>query len=484
MKSKYLRDASEDTLVSFTSGWLNDGIGYLHIGDFKDGIASTARAIDAFLERFGSARALVVDVRFNPGGNGRVAELVANRFADRKRHYLRVQTRYGRSHDDLFPEEYRNLEPAGPVQFTRPTILLTHRFSESAADNFALAMRVLPHVTLVGDLTAGAFSAQYPDRLPNGWVLWVAFKVIRDHNGVCWDGIGVPPDMRIRNRPEDISAGVDRVLEFALGLLETGDPKPQEEPASLVNLKTSLVKEYARNVQDQGQETAIATLEQGLAEESGSYFFSPDEVMQQAGEYLRRGEFPEAIGLLQACRREFPQVASTYGMLASAYLRAGDLEAAEEVLRQSESVEAMLPWEPTQIDRVRAAVRKERRGSAADIVGQALAVGGVPAGEEKLRQLLASQDTVPDTGPIFDERDFNTLGYRLLQEGSTDAAIFIFETVVELYPDSWNAYDSLGEALMQAGQKERAIDSYRRSIQLNPRNAGGRAMLERLEADS
>jgi predicted TPR repeat methyltransferase len=34
---------------------------------------------------------------------------------------------------------------------------------------------------------------------------------------------------------------------------------------------------------------------------------------------------------------------------------------------------------------------------------------------------------------------------------------------------------------MKAGWKERAIESYRKSLELNPGNTGGRAMLKRLE---
>ena len=86
-----------------------------------------------------------------------------------------------------------------------------------------------------------------------------------------------------------------------------------------------------------------------------------------------------------------------------------------------------------------------------------------------------------DTGPVFDESDFNTLGYRLLQEGNLEGAVYLFEKAAQLYPDSWNAYDSLGEALAQAGLKERAIECYRKSLELNPRNANGRETLKRLE---
>lgn len=478
VKTKYLQGKFTDALDgSFTSGWLAEGIGYLHIGDFKDGREPTTRAIDAFMSEFASARTVVVDVRGNPGGTGRVAELVANRFTDRRRHYMQNQTRYGPHHDDLGSVDYRNIEPGGLIQFTGPTVLLTHRFSASAADDFALAMRVLPHVTVVGDLTEGAFSAQFPDRMPNGWTLWVAFKVSTDHNGVCYDGLGVPPDLRILNTPADIAAGTDRVLEFAQKLLERGAPAPQDEAHSLANLRTSLVEEYVRDVSDQGLETAITALNRARAAGGDAHFFSPDEVMQQAGQYMGREQYREAIGLLRACREDFPQFASTYAMLVQAYLGTGDVAAAEAVLAEAESIEAMLPWEPQQIERARTALRKARLGSAATIVGQALADGGIPAAEKTLQELLSRRDT----GPVFEELDFNALGYRFLQERSLENAVYVFEKAVQLYPDSWNVYDSLGEALVQAGQKERAIKSYRKSLELNPRNKSGREALERLE---
>nr|MCU0982767.1 tetratricopeptide repeat protein [Pirellulaceae bacterium] len=41
---------------------------------------------------------------------------------------------------------------------------------------------------------------------------------------------------------------------------------------------------------------------------------------------------------------------------------------------------------------------------------------------------------------------------------------------VALFPDSWNAWDSLGEVAAKAGLKEKAVASYRRSLELNPQN--------------
>ena len=254
VKSKYLQGkATEAIKGKVTYGWLTPDVGYLHIFDFKGSPDPIYQAIDAAVAQFATARALVVDVRENTGGTGRTAEAVAGRFADTKRHFMRARTRYGRKHDELLPPDYRNVVPSGPSQFTRPTVLLTDRFTASAAEGFTLAMRVQPHVTVVGDLTEGAFSAQAPDRMPNGWTLWVAFHVATDHNGVNWDGIGIPPDLRIVNTAADVAAGIDRPIEFSLDLLDKGTPAPQDESSSLANLKTSVVLTYLETAKGKGQ---------------------------------------------------------------------------------------------------------------------------------------------------------------------------------------------------------------------------------------
>jgi CubicO group peptidase (beta-lactamase class C family) len=81
----------------------------------------------------------------------------------------------------------------------------------------------------------------------------------------------------------------------------------------------------------------------------------------------------------------------------------------------------------------------------------------------------------------FREPELNTLGYTLLQTGRAADAIEVFKLNVEMFPQSANAYDSLGEGYAVAGNKELALINYRKSLELDPTNANAREFIQRLE---
>ena len=124
----------------FQYGWVGRDIGYIHFYGFQPEVGNEA-AIDSILNYFSSANALIVDIRHNSGGHDAVGKIIADRFADKRRLYMITRDRNGPQYDDFSEPRYWHVEPA-PLTFTRPIILLANRFSVSAAENFALAMRV------------------------------------------------------------------------------------------------------------------------------------------------------------------------------------------------------------------------------------------------------------------------------------------------------------------------------------------------------
>lgn len=208
--------------VSF--GWLPGEVGYLRIDAFKYPTTAEAAA-DEMAALFESARAVIVDVRHDGGGSDAVARMFAARFADEARTVMASEARMPGT-DALGEPVPWVVEPVLGA-LTAPVFLLVDDRTISAAENFAIIMRAYPHVTVVGETTAGALADTFRHRIGSGWVFGVPSNVLRDADGRSWEGIGVVPDLWVGNAPEDIAAGRDRVLDLALSLAAQRGPEAE-----------------------------------------------------------------------------------------------------------------------------------------------------------------------------------------------------------------------------------------------------------------
>ncbi|MEP6994261.1 MAG: DUF2911 domain-containing protein [Acidobacteriota bacterium] len=64
------------------------------------------------------------------------------------------------------------------------------------------------------------------------------------------------------------------------------------------------------------------------------------------------------------------------------------------------------------------------------------------------------------------ENDLNNYGYQLLGQKKNDEALAIFRKNVKDHPESWNTYDSLGEALAATGDKKAALENYTKALSM------------------
>lgn len=120
----------------------------------------------------------------------------------------------------------------------------------------------------------------------------------------------------------------------------------------------------------------------------------------------------------------------------------------------------------------------DRRRSITETLAPTIASRDVDAAVKQYNDLKAGELTTYN----FDEGELNTLGYQLIRAKKFKEAIRIFELNVEAYPQSSNAYDSLAEGYLDAGDKALAIVNYRKAIQLNPKNGNSVSMLQKIEA--
>ena len=123
-------------------------------------------------------------------------------------------------------------------------------------------------------------------------------------------------------------------------------------------------------------------------------------------------------------------------------------------------------------------VEVHERGLA-DALSQAIDAGGVPEAKKVYDGLIGTDFA----GYYVSEGQLNGLGYRLMGKAKMDAAIAVLRWTTERFPQSANAFDSLGEALAKAGDRDGAIKSYRRALEIDPKFENAAKELERLEAN-
>jgi hypothetical protein len=116
--------------------------------------------------------------------------------------------------------------------------------------------------------------------------------------------------------------------------------------------------------------------------------------------------------------------------------------------------------------------------TAAWIVEKAIEKDGLEVAAASFRELWNNRALDPENT----EKDMNDLGYKYLNDSKTEEALMVFGLNVETFPQSWNVYDSYGEALMKKGDTVKAVKNYERSLELNPGNENGKKMLEKLRS--
>ncbi len=85
-----------------------------------------------------------------------------------------------------------------------------------------------------------------------------------------------------------------------------------------------------------------------------------------------------------------------------------------------------------------------------------------------------------DPNLYISESDLNGFGYQLLNKKQVNVAIEVLKLNVEAYPQSANVYDSLGEAYLMRGDKEKAIENYKSALAIDPTMESAKRALKKL----
>lgn len=200
----------------------NGRIGYLRFFRSFSKLAkmvgfSLEAQLDEVFNSFEGLDGLIVDVRFNIGGDDRFSQRVVGRFIEEEMLGFKKQTRK----DMVFGElSDRYVKPRGGQPFLKPVVLLTNDQTVSAADVLALMMDQLPNVTIMGEPSNGSYSDLYGRKLPNGWRVTLSNQRYYSVDMVNYEGVGTPVDIEVLNTRKDFVEKNDSVLLEAMEFLE------------------------------------------------------------------------------------------------------------------------------------------------------------------------------------------------------------------------------------------------------------------------
>jgi len=187
-------------------------VGYVHIPDMGSfGYSEFHRYYLTESEREG----LIVDVRFNGGGN--VSQLLLEKLARRRIGY--DQPRYGQ------------VVPYPMHSVLGPMVALTNEFAGSDGDIFSHAFKILDLGPLIGKRTWGGVIGIWPRHsLVDGtYTTQPEFSYWFEDVGWDVENYGTDPDIEIEITPQDYAAGRDtqleRGLEEILKLMEQNPPR-------------------------------------------------------------------------------------------------------------------------------------------------------------------------------------------------------------------------------------------------------------------
>jgi thiol-disulfide isomerase/thioredoxin len=114
----------------------------------------------------------------------------------------------------------------------------------------------------------------------------------------------------------------------------------------------------------------------------------------------------------------------------------------------------------------------------AGLLRETIAAKGLEAAQQRFAELKAARFESVTVA----ENALNSLGYEYLQGRRLPEALAVLRWNTELFPESGNAFDSYGEALVKTGDRDGAIAAYARAVELTPANRNAASVLAELQA--
>lgn len=196
-------------IPTIESRMLDQGIAYVRLAEFNGRAAALVRsALQELLQQ--NPRALILDLRGNPGGYLHIVVEIADGFLPKGLIVIE------RSSDG---DEIRHEAKPGELAEEIPLVVLVDRGSASASEILGGAIQDNGRGILIGERTYGKGSVQITERLSDKSGVQVTIRRWYTPADRQIDGQGLTPDIEVKPTDEDREAQRDPQLERAISYL-------------------------------------------------------------------------------------------------------------------------------------------------------------------------------------------------------------------------------------------------------------------------
>ncbi len=212
IEHQYLDDSFEgNTDAGYVYGLINGDVVYIFLPFISDNMP----ILNTVLDQYPDAKGIIIDMRHSFGGDFTWGFDAFSRFTGQTRLVFRSSTKNGPNRDDFDPWVDWNLEPSGNY-YNKKIVFLTDRYTISASERSVMALKVIPNTIQIGDTTNGSHSTLIGRELQNGWYYTLGTQRIVFADGNSYEGIGMIPDILVKNSRARLDQEIDDVLNTAI----------------------------------------------------------------------------------------------------------------------------------------------------------------------------------------------------------------------------------------------------------------------------
>jgi len=215
----------------FEFKWLDNQVAYIALNGFHD--EKILQSFYAAYEDIKKARALIIDLRFNGGGNSGIGAEILAHFANEdlegsvwktRKHIATYKAwgNFGGEYEEYAKDNAWEYGSMGLLKAKKsdnhivPTYVLIGRYTGSAAEDFLVYADKLKHFTTIGEKTYGSTGQPIFFDLPGGGSFRICTKRDTYPDGREFVGYGISPDISIDRLPEHLIREEDLTFDRAI----------------------------------------------------------------------------------------------------------------------------------------------------------------------------------------------------------------------------------------------------------------------------